>query len=129
MSPSAVDNASSILTDSLRRLQLKEQIPSSLTEPAKRQNGAHLADESDSSSGGEGEGESLRALNSSPPSPGTLQKQMHKNVYEGYGFRPASGVATPLNPPPAGTSSPLPDPNGLGWPGEFLPSPFSILWG
>lgn len=38
---------------------------------------------------------------------------------EGYGFRPASGISTPLTVPSRaveGTSS-LPDPHGLGWPG------------
>ncbi|OBZ76415.1 GTP cyclohydrolase 1 [Grifola frondosa] len=42
------------------------------------------------------------------------------HVREGYGFRPTSGVSTPLH---ASTSilqagSPLPDPNGLGWPAK-----------
>lgn len=39
---------------------------------------------------------------------------------DGYGFR-ASGVSTPVTtmPQPANTASPLPDPNGLGWPGEM----------
>lgn len=37
---------------------------------------------------------------------------------EGYGFRPTSGISTPFT----GISvpdrdSPIPDPNGLGWPG------------
>ena len=35
-------------------------------------------------------------------------------VHDGYGFRPPSGVSTPLQ---NGAASPLPDPNGLGWPG------------
>lgn len=40
---------------------------------------------------------------------------------EGYGFRPASGTSTPLKASRSGTEagSPLPDPNGLGWPGTF----------
>lgn len=38
------------------------------------------------------------------------------HVREGYGFRPPSGVSTPLTNG-AGSGSPLPDPNGLGWPG------------
>lgn len=37
------------------------------------------------------------------------------HVHDGYGFRPPSGVSTPLTN--TGSSSPLPDPNGLGWPG------------
>ena len=35
---------------------------------------------------------------------------------EGYGFRPLSGSSTPLLA--KGTQSPLPDPNGLGWPAK-----------
>jgi hypothetical protein len=35
---------------------------------------------------------------------------------EGYGFRTQSGASTPYTA--ASTASPLPDPNGLGWPGE-----------
>ncbi|KAL5527571.1 hypothetical protein ACEPAG_6372 [Sanghuangporus baumii] len=35
---------------------------------------------------------------------------------EGYGFRPLSGSSTPLMSD--GTQSPLPDPNGLGWPAK-----------
>lgn len=35
---------------------------------------------------------------------------------EGYGFRPLSGSSTPLMV--NGTQSPLPDPNGLGWPAK-----------
>lgn len=38
------------------------------------------------------------------------------HVREGYGFRPPSGVSTPLTTG-AESGSPLPDPNGLGWPG------------
>jgi len=39
--------------------------------------------------------------------------------FEGYGFRPASGASSPaaLNPPGTGSSTPIPDPHGLGWPG------------
>jgi len=42
------------------------------------------------------------------------------HVREGYGFRPPSGVSTPLTNPSHGaeTGSPLPDPNGLGWPAK-----------
>lgn len=34
----------------------------------------------------------------------------------GYGFRPLSGMSSPLIPPDR--NSPLPDVNGLGWPGQ-----------
>jgi Zn-dependent protease with chaperone function len=40
-----------------------------------------------------------------------------KPPYDGYGFRPASGMSSPLVPPDR--NSPLPDVNGLGWPGEL----------
>lgn len=38
-----------------------------------------------------------------------------KAPYDGYGFRPSSGSTSPRAP-----NSPLPDVNGLGWPGKFL---------
>lgn len=40
-----------------------------------------------------------------------------KPPYDGYGFRPASGMSSPHVPPDR--NSPLPDVNGLGWPGEL----------
>lgn len=45
---------------------------------------------------------------------------------EGYGFRPPSGASSPAALQPAGTgsSTPIPDPHGLGWPG--MSSPRSI---
>lgn len=40
-------------------------------------------------------------------------------VHDGYGFRPSSGVSTPINQ----SSTPsIPDVNGLGWPGSSGPS-------
>lgn len=41
------------------------------------------------------------------------------HVREGYGFRPTSGFSTPASAVPRETDSPLPDPNGLGWPGNI----------
>lgn len=38
-----------------------------------------------------------------------------KAPYDGYGFRLASGMSSPLAP--TDRNSPLPDVNGLGWPG------------
>jgi len=58
--------------------------------------------------------------------PATSQSPSHQlqfgddvrpHPHDGYGFRPPSGVSTPLTNE-AGTSSPLPDPNGLGWPAK-----------
>ena len=39
-------------------------------------------------------------------------------LHEGYGFRPTSGSSTPPQNA-VRNDSPLPDRNGLGWPGEF----------
>ncbi|OCH87893.1 GTP cyclohydrolase I [Obba rivulosa] len=52
------------------------------------------------------------------PSPGRLT--WNPQIREGYGFRSASGVSTPLiaSTSGQGASSPLPDPNGLGWPAK-----------
>jgi hypothetical protein len=38
---------------------------------------------------------------------------------DGYGFRPPSGMASP-RAAPTDRNSPLPDVNGLGWPGRYL---------
>lgn len=53
----------------------------------------------------------------------STSKSVHSNhahnqhvQLEGYGFRPASGSSTPLKG--KGRQSPLPDPNGLGWPAK-----------
>lgn len=54
------------------------------------------------------------------PSPGLARSAWTPHVREGYGFRPTSGHSTPLLASTSGMGgdSPLPDPNGLGWPGE-----------
>lgn len=41
---------------------------------------------------------------------------------DGYGFRPSSGTSTPLrySSQPPERASPIPDENGLGWPGEHI---------
>jgi GTP cyclohydrolase I len=48
---------------------------------------------------------------------------------EGYGFRPASGISTPLTVPSRAVegASPLPDPHGLGWPGTSQSCCISII--
>lgn len=49
------------------------------------------------------------------------QTPVRPHPRDGYGFRPPSGVSTPLT---TAAGSPLPDPNGLGWPGTpCFPSP------
>ena len=51
-----------------------------------------------------------------PPSP---PARSAPRIHEGYGFRPPSGVATPLIQAATVTTENLvPDPHGLGWPGE-----------
>ncbi|KIK65610.1 hypothetical protein GYMLUDRAFT_39088 [Collybiopsis luxurians FD-317 M1] len=51
--------------------------------------------------------------NERSPSTGTPR------IHEGYGFRPPSGVATPLIASASVASEALvPDSNGLGWPGR-----------
>lgn len=51
------------------------------------------------------------------PSASALSASHSQHVQrEGYGFRPLSGSSTPLMA--NGTQSPLPDPNGLGWPAK-----------
>lgn len=43
------------------------------------------------------------------------------HLAEAYGFRPASGLSTPFTAISAPDSdSPIPDPNGLGWPGDNI---------
>lgn len=40
-------------------------------------------------------------------------------IHEGYGFRPPSGITTPLiASATAASENMVPDPNGLGWPGK-----------
>lgn len=86
------------LSESLHKLQLAEVTDSELDSAT---NGDHP--------------ESSRK---DSPSPGRVTWNPH--VREGYGFRSASGVSTPLiaSTSAQGTGSPLPDPNGLGWPGQ-----------
>ena len=52
-----------------------------------------------------------------PPNDTTLPPPPKTPSYDGYGFRPPSGMSSPLIPPDR--NSPLPDVNGLGWPGQF----------
>ena len=48
-------------------------------------------------------------------------------IYDGYGFRPASGVSSPIHQC-ATTPSSIPDVNGLGWPGKPHFSIFVIFF-
>ena len=52
----------------------------------------------------------------------------HPQIHDGYGFRSASGIASPQLDPTAAPErpvrSPIPDEYGLGWPGVSLSSLF-----
>ncbi|KII95925.1 hypothetical protein PLICRDRAFT_233331 [Plicaturopsis crispa FD-325 SS-3] len=98
----ATDSAhGELLSDGLRRLQLQQE----------HTNAEHTADTPDPSA--DPERETQFAINPIR-SPGT------PHAREGYGFRQASGVSTPLTAPTQfpDRDSPLPDPNGLGWPAK-----------
>jgi len=56
-------------------------------------------------------------VNSQHDSPQQVPVRPWPHVRDGYGFRPPSGVSTPLTNA-AERGSPLPDPNGLGWPAK-----------
>lgn len=113
------------LASSLSRLELHQtQTQSSSSEDQPLGSAGHLAQPSDSSDGrahaapsargevGEIYGESAQQQRVPLPRVSTSSERHHR---EGYGFRPASGASTPLRS--VSTASPLPDPNGLGWPG------------
>ncbi|TCD67696.1 GTP cyclohydrolase 1 [Steccherinum ochraceum] len=57
-----------------------------------------------------------------PQSPSAATPATRPAVREGYGFRPASGISTPVIASVqvgiTQTASPLPDPHGLGWPAK-----------
>ncbi|KAL6309568.1 hypothetical protein BKA93DRAFT_723223 [Sparassis latifolia] len=96
--PSDVTHAA-LVSQSLRKLQANEHVSDGID--------PHAGDEP-STPGGNGEHDHTS-------SPGRL----NPHVREGYGFRPSSGVSTPNIPSSSFESgSPLPDPNGLGWPAK-----------
>ncbi|KAH9843879.1 uncharacterized protein C8Q71DRAFT_17449 [Rhodofomes roseus] len=88
-----------LLSESLQRLQLSQQ---ARTDDADPHDGEHS--------------DQVMSL----PSPGLGRSAWSPHVREGYGFRPASGHSTPLlaSTSRVGGDSPLPDPNGLGWPAK-----------
>lgn len=66
-----------------------------------------------------GEPDPIQSVSSQNDSPQQVPvRPPWPHVREGYGFRPPSGVSTPLTDG-AQSGSPLPDPNGLGWPGTL----------
>src|SRR6266851_1843339 len=46
----------------------------------------------------------------------------HKLTYDGYGFRPPSGMSSPRAAPPHRTARPPPHLHGLRWPGKSIQS-------
>ncbi|KDQ64945.1 hypothetical protein JAAARDRAFT_167735 [Jaapia argillacea MUCL 33604] len=104
---------SAMLSDGLRRLQLKQHTSDSrpcLDSPDGR------PDVDNAPRGDDEQGE-----NEIDPSPASPRLLLSAHVREGYGFRASSGVSTPLTgvTHPGGLrDSPLPDPNGLGWPAK-----------
>lgn len=110
--PAADVTHGTLVSDSLQRLKLREQVLASQSEDAD----PHVEGELSATRGGNDE------QNQVLPSPSLSRSAWSPHAREGYGFRPPSGVSTPLNAPISGVgaSSPLPDPNGLGWPGRHL---------
>lgn len=108
--PMADNNPShgELLSHSLQQLQLQ-------TEAA-----AHAAEERGRSEDMPGK-EAHFASSPSSALPNRLDRMASSSlIREGYGFRPTSGISTPaLNEAftEGERGSPLPDPNGLGWPG------------
>lgn len=110
-----------LLTDSLRKLQLHED--SSPTQSSKAPFPNPDLHETHDGSDPPTRGDVTEPVKINDPhssSANLTRVACNPHVREGYGFRPASGISTPIIPsqPALGTSSPLPDPNGLGWPGE-----------
>lgn len=93
-----------LLSNGLRKLELQQ----SNTNPGSNDQDGDPRSENDPAP----DKESLSSANVSRPS--------WPQAREGYGFRPASGMSTPLTVPPRAVEggSPLPDPHGLGWPAK-----------
>ncbi|KAI0921284.1 hypothetical protein AcW1_004693 [Taiwanofungus camphoratus] len=115
--PAADVTHGTLVSDSLQRLKLREQVLASQSEDAD----PHVEGELSATRGGNDE------QNQVLPSPSLSRSAWSPHAREGYGFRPPSGVSTPLNAPISGVgaSSPLPDPNGLGWPAKSTVSRLS----
>lgn len=95
----------SLLSNELRQLELHRATES---QPLLVSNDADIP---------RGEPDSVQSVNSQKDSPQQVPvRPPWPHVREGYGFRPPSGASTPLTNG-AQSGSPLPDPNGLGWPG------------
>lgn len=103
-----------LLSNGIQQLKLQQQNHSSPL--ANTASDTRASSPSSSDYGAEEHDDDNRATNGA-----VITQRRSSPVREGYGFRPASGTSTPLTESfrAADTGSPLPDPNGLGWPGEL----------
>ncbi|THH08123.1 hypothetical protein EW145_g2920 [Phellinidium pouzarii] len=99
--------------DSLAKLRLHAELSS--PDPHEHPRGSELNESAD---GDHSQlPEQIEQLERGSASTSTLLNAEQRHVQrEGYGFRPLSGSSTPLMA--KGAQSPLPDPNGLGWPAK-----------
>ena len=116
---------SAILSRSLRRLQIHDHssAPESDAPSVQAMDDSDVHVNGQSSARGDQSPDGIKHDPQSPSAlPSTRAAQNH-HVREGYGFRPASGISTPVisSVQVGGTPSPLPDLHGLGWPGEQMP--------
>jgi hypothetical protein len=101
-----MDSSTELLQRSLEELHLRQQKDERMA----------ATDRSD----GRADAEPSTRVSAPAPSAGqhrqVLPSPLPRIQKEGFGFRPQSGTSTPVTT--VSTASPLPDPNGLGWPGE-----------
>ena len=109
-----------LLSDSLRKITMEQLHFESSSESAANEV-LHGSPSNDPDADDSGNKDSPASATTSTTS--SARPAWPPHVREGYGFRPASGTSTPLMQV-AERASPLPDPNGLGWPGT---SPFAHL--
>jgi hypothetical protein len=110
---SPLDGAQDELRQTLEKLQTEQQ------QQEQQRDGPTPTDRSD----GRADVEPSERVSANTGFVNTTQEQIslpaiQRQTREGYGFRPQSGASTPITA--AATASPIPDPNGLGWPGESL---------
>ncbi|KAI0082600.1 GTP cyclohydrolase I [Panus rudis PR-1116 ss-1] len=106
MAPTPVDDAAhgALLTDSLRRLQV-EEVTSGI--------------DSHDTHGQRGEESEQDASNDPHPDTPDKPRSPQSHIKDGYGFRPPSGISTPIvQSTKVGTSHLVPDAHGLGWPAK-----------
>ncbi|TFY81791.1 hypothetical protein EWM64_g2224 [Hericium alpestre] len=111
MSLGAPDDYEARLVDGLRRLETSAGAGAAVDQTGDA-SGAVLDDDLDEST------QQVHPPTVAAPSGISARTASSSLVREGYGFRPSSGVSTPLSLHAGGAGSPLPDPNGLGWPAK-----------